>query len=177
MASHLMSVDIEKIRNFLPSAGFKNMKGGQAHMSRIMKSVLIALVALLTLAPLAPNASAQRGHVVVVGRGFYGGGWYGGGGWGWGPGWGGYGPGWYGGYPGYYGRPAGNVKIETKVKDEPIFVDGGYAGLTGHLKKFPLRPGTHTIAVNDPSGHQIFNQRVEVLLGQTTKVYPNSPRG
>ena len=139
-------------------------------MSRIVKSLFIALVALLTLAPLAPTASAQRGHVVVVGRGFYGGGW------GWGPGW--YGPGWGAGYwgPGYYpyyGRPAGNVKIETKVKGEAIFVDGGYAGLTGQLKKFPLRPGTHMIAIKDQDGRQIFQERVQVLLGKTIKVYPN----
>jgi len=147
-------------------------------MSRIMKAFLIALVGLLTLAPLAPNAVAQRGwgHVVVVGRGFYGRGWYGGGwGLGWGPGWGWYGPGWYGGY--YYGPPAGNVKIETKVKGESIFVDGGYAGLTGQLKKFPLRPGEHLIAVKDPDGNQIFRQRVEVFLGKTTKVYPNRQQG
>ncbi len=135
-------------------------------MSRLMKSLLIALVALLTLAPLAPNAAAQ-GRVVVVGRGFYGPGWYG-------PGW--YGPGWYGAYwgPGYYGRPAGDVKIVTKVKGDSIFVDGGYAGLTGQLKKFPLRPGAHMIEVKDQDGRQIYKQRVEVLLGKTTKVYLNS---
>lgn len=136
-------------------------------MKRTMKPLLIALAALLTLAPLAPNAAAQRAHVVIVGGGFYGPGW------GWGPGW--YGPGWYGGYwgPGYYGRPAGDVKIVTEVKGDSIFVDGGYAGLTGKLKKFPLRPGTHTIAVKDPDGRPVFRQRVEVLLGKTTKVYVN----
>jgi len=134
-------------------------------MNRIIKSLLIALVALLTLAPLAPNAAAQRAHAVIVGGGFYGPGW--------GPGW--YGPGWYGGswWPGYYGRPAGDVKLVTKVKGDSIFVDGGYAGLTGQLKKFPLRPGTHTIAVKDQDGREIFRQRVEVLLGKTTKVYVN----
>jgi hypothetical protein len=106
--------------------------------------------------------------VVVVGGagGFYGPGWYG-------PGW--YGPGWYGGYraPYYYGPAAGNVKIVTKLKGDSIFVDGGYAGLTGKLKKFPLRPGNHTIAVKDPNGQPIFQQRVEVLMGKTTKVYPD----
>lgn len=136
-------------------------------MTRTMKVLLIALAALLTLAPLAPNAAAQRAHVVIVGGGYYGPAW------GWGPGW--YGPRWYGGYgwPGYYGRPAGDVKIVTKLKGDSIFVDGGYAGLTGKLKKFPLRPGTHTIAVKDPDGRQVFRQRVEVLLGKTTKVYVN----
>jgi PEGA domain len=159
--------------NFFSTVGFKELKGGQA-MKRVMKPLFIALVALLTLAPLASTASAQRGGHVFVAAGprFYGG-------WGgWGPGWGWYGPGWYAGYwgPGYYGRPAGTVKIETKVKGEAIYVDGGYAGVTGHLKKFPLRPGTHDIAVNDPNGHPIFNQRVQVLLGQTTKIYPNAPQ-
>lgn len=141
-------------------------------MSRTIRSLLIALVALLTLAPLAPKAAAQRGQVVVVGRGFYGGGW------GWGPGWG-YGPRWYGGYwaPGYYGRPAGTVKIETKIKGQSIFVDGGYAGLTGKLKKFQLRPGEHTIAVKDTDGREVYRQRIEVLLGKTTKIYPNPQQG
>jgi len=133
-------------------------------MSRLTKSLFIVLVALLTLAPLAPNATAQRARVVVVGGGFYGPGW------GWGPRW--YGPGWYGG-PGYYVRPTGNVKIETKVKGDSIFVDGGYAGLTDKLKKFPLQPGTHTIAIKDPDGRQVYQQRVEVLLGQTTKIHLN----
>lgn len=136
-------------------------------MSGLTKSLFIALVAMLTLAPLAPNAVAQRARVMIVGGGFYGPGW--------GPGWGWYGPGWYGGYgwPGYYGRPAGNVKIVTKIKGDSVFVDGGYAGLTGQLKKFPLRPGTHTIAVKDRDGRQVYRQRIEVLLGQTTKIYVN----
>lgn len=137
-------------------------------MTRFSKLSLIALVAFLMLAPMAPKAAAQRR--VIVGGGFYGGyygpGWYG-------PGW--YGPGAYGrwGYPYYYGPAAGNVKIETKVKGNSIFVDGGYAGLTGKLKKFPLRPGNHTIEVKDRDGRTIFNQRVEVLMGKTTKVYPD----
>jgi hypothetical protein len=134
-------------------------------MSRLMKALLVGLVAVLSLAPLAPSAVAQRGHVVVVDGGFYGPVGYGG----WGPGWGWRGPGYWG--SGYYGGPVGNVKIVTKVKGDSIFVDGGYAGLTGHLKTFPLRPGTHMIAVKDHDGRDVFQQRVEVLLGKTTKVY------
>jgi hypothetical protein len=65
------------------------------------------------------------------------------------------------------------VKIVTKSKDDSVFVDGGYAGLTAKLKKFALRPGAHTIAVKAPDGRSLLNQRIEVLPGKTTEVYPN----
>ncbi|HEY6293507.1 MAG TPA: hypothetical protein VI455_18290 [Terriglobia bacterium] len=134
-------------------------------MSRLMKTALIALVALVTLAPAAPMAMAQR-RVVVVGGGFYGG-WYA-------PGW--YGPGWYGpryGYYGPYGPAAGNVKIVTKAKGNSIYVDGGYAGLTGKLKQFALRPGSHEIAFRDSDGRTFYQQRVEVLMGKTIAIHPD----
>jgi len=36
------------------------------------------------------------------------------------------------GYGGYYGVPnAGQVKLDTKVKDAQVFVDGAYAGTSG----------------------------------------------
>ena len=133
-------------------------------MSRMMKTVFIALVALVSLAPAAPMAMAQR-RVVVVGGGFYGG-WYG-------PGW--YGPGWYGPryYGPYYGPVAGNVKIVTQAKGNSIYVDGGYAGLTGKLKKFALRPGTHEIALRDSDGRTFYQERVQVLMGKTIEVHPD----
>ena len=132
-------------------------------MSRLAKVILIAFVAVVTLVPAASTASAAR---IIVGGGFYGPVW--------GPAWG---PGWYG--PPYgYGRfvpNAGQVKIVTRSKGNAVYVDGGYAGVTGKLKKFPLRPGNHTIAFKDSDGRTFYQERIEVLLGKTIEVHPDSP--
>ena len=64
----------------------------------------------------------------------------------------------------------GKVKIETKMKDAGVYVDGGYAGTVGQLKTFPLRPGTHNIELREPSGQTIFQEKVDVLAGKTTKL-------
>lgn len=126
------------------------------------KTSVVALAGLLTLAPVA---SARQ--VVIVRpyyrpyyHRFYGPGFYG-------PGW--YNP-WWG--PAYVpAERTGNVKIETNLKGASIFVDGGYAGLTGKLKTFSLRPGNHDIELRDPSGHTFFQERVHVILGKTTKIH------
>lgn len=137
-------------------------------MSRLSKGSLIALVTLLTLAATAPVASAQRRF---AGGGFYGGGYYGGGGW-YGPGW--YGPGGYG--PRYgYGPAAGSVKIVTRAKGNSVYVDDGYAGITGKLKKFQLRPGNHTIEFRDPDGRTFYQEQIQVLMGKTIEVNPGVP--
>src|SRR5579863_3669974 len=131
----------------------------------LIKASLVALVALVCLSPAASPACAQRARVGVV----YGGGWYGpGAGW-YGPrwGWGWYGPspGFYG--PRYYGPAPGKVKIITIIKGNSVYVDGGFAGYTGKLKKFELRPGPHKLEVRDPSGHAFYAERIDVLVGKT----------
>jgi hypothetical protein len=76
-------------------------------------------------------------------------------------------------YPGYYVPPVpptGDVKIDTHMKGGSIYVDGGYAGETSKLKKFPLRPGNHDIEVRDPTGYTLFRNRVQVLAGKTTDI-------
>ena len=84
------------------------------------KTMLILAAALMTLAPVSASA-AVRGFV-VVGRPYYG--WYAPF---WGPYWG-YGAGYYGPY---YAQPnAGEVKLDTKVKDAQVFINGSYAGTT-----------------------------------------------
>lgn len=128
-------------------------------------------VGLLALAVFVPAASAHPGVFV---RGYYGPGW----GWGWyGPAY--YGPAYYGWYDtGYYGAyggavpSVGKVKIETKMRDASVYVDGGYAGKIGDLKTFPLKPGTHDIELRSSSGESIFQQHVEVLAGKTIKLTP-----
>jgi hypothetical protein len=126
-------------------------------MSRILKISAIALLALMTF---VPAASA---------RGFYGGGRWGGGfGVGFYPGYYGYGP-WYG--PGYYLPPnAGEVEIQTKQKGNQIIVDGGFAGRTGELKKFPLRAGTHTIELRNANGKTFYEEKITVIAGKKLKI-------
>lgn len=89
-----------------------------------------------------------------------------------------YGPAYYGWYGPVYVAPyaavpdpyVGKVKFDTKMKDAGVYVDGGYAGTVRQLGTFPLRPGTHNIELRDPSGHTIFQERVDVLVGKTIKL-------
>jgi hypothetical protein len=132
-------------------------------MSRVLK---VSTIALLSLFFLVPAASAHfRGGFV----GFYGPGW----GW-YGPGWGWYSPyGWGWGYP-YAYAPApnvGQVKIKSVAKDALVYVDGGYAGTAGKLKKFTLRPGNHDIELRDPSGHVFHQERINVIPGKTLEIH------
>jgi hypothetical protein len=130
-------------------------------MMRIFKYLAIALLALVTF---VPGASA---------RGFYGGRAFVGGGFGPGfyPGYyGGYGP-WYGYGSGYYPvSPVGEVEIQTKHKGDQIFVDGGFAGRTGELKKFPLRSGTHTIELRNANGQTYYQEKINVIAGKKLKI-------
>lgn len=125
-------------------------------MKRILKYSAIALLAFVTFVP----AASARGFVVVgpyvgFGPAFY-------------PGfYGYYGP-WYG--PGYYVPYTGEVQISTKHKGDQIFVDGGYAGLTGELKKFPLRPGSHTIELRNANGQTYYQEKINVIAGKKIKI-------
>src|ERR1019366_914300 len=135
-------------------------------MKGILKISAIALLALMTSVPVA----SARGF---YGGGFYGGGFYGGGfGGGFYPGYyAGYGP-WYGyGYGPGYGVPnAGEVQILTKHKGDQIIVDGGYAGQTGELKKFPLRAGSHTIELRNAKGQTFYQEKINVIAGKKLKI-------
>jgi len=133
-----------------------------AAMTRFLKYSAIALLAFLTF---VPAASAQRGY--------FGGGYMGGG---FGPG---FYPGGYYGYGPYYGSryypvsPVGEVQILTKQKGNQIFVDGGLAGRTGELKKFPLRTGMHTIEFRDAKGQSYYKEQIDVLAGKKLKIQPD----
>jgi hypothetical protein len=116
---------------------------------------------LLALAIFVPVASA-RPRVFIggyFGPGFYGPAYYG---------W--YGPAYVAPYGVWQAPYEGKVKIETKMKDASVYVDGGYAGTVGQLKTFPLRPGTHNIELRDPSGQTILQEKIDVLAGKTTKL-------
>src|SRR5271157_4779428 len=125
-------------------------------MKQLLKYSAIALLALVTFVP----AASARGFYGGVGFGFY-------------PGFYGYYDPWYG--PGYYCAPnAGEVEIQTKQKGDQIFVDGGYAGLTGELKKFPLRAGTHTIELRDANGKTFYQEEVNVITGKKISIHSDS---
>jgi PEGA domain len=125
------------------------------------KGLLTILAAsMLTLAPMSAPA-AVRGFV-TVGRPYYGG-WYA-------PYWGPYwGPG-YGGY--YYAHPnAGEVKLDTKVKDAQVFINGAYAGTTHQNRSMYLRPGSYNIEIREV-GRTAYAQKVYVVAGKTLHLRP-----
>ena len=126
-----------------------------------MKKMLLIASAALMLLPL--TVAARGRFAVFVGPRFAPMGWYS------------YGNGpFYGPYPygPYYGVPnAGQVKLETKVKDAQVFVDGAYAGTSGKLKTMWMRPGTYTIELRAP-GHPQFAEKIYVVAGNTVHVEP-----
>jgi hypothetical protein len=126
------------------------------------KGLLILAASLMTLAPMSASA-AIRGFV-VVGRPYYGG-YYGGF---YGPYWGPY----WGAYGGYYAHPnAGEIKLDTKVKDAQVFINGAYAGTTHQNKSMYLRPGNYNIEIRF-AGTTQFAQKVYVVAGKTLKLHP-----
>ena len=133
-------------------------------MSRFSKFFLTGILAAATFAPIA----SARPPVVVFRGGFYG------------PGFGWYGPGWYGpyayGYDGYGYRVAntGTIKIESKMKNDSVYVDGGFAGKVGDMKTFHLRTGAHDIEIKTPDGHSVYQEHVNVIGGNTIKLTPGS---
>ena len=150
--------------------GFFGPKGG-VDMTSILKFSAIALLAFLFVVPAAsahPRVFVGGGYVAGPAWGWYGPGWYG---W-YGPGWGWYEPYWWG-YPYAYGPVpnAGQVKFVDVPKDSLVYVDGGYAGTVGKLKRFPLKPGNHDIELRDPSGHRFHQERVHVLAGKTLEIH------
>jgi len=72
--------------------------------------------------------------------------------------------------PNYMETNYSYVKIHTHLKDAAVYVDGGYADKIEKNKKFALRPGNHDIELRDSDGRQLFQERVAVMVGKTTKV-------
>src|SRR5689334_12279855 len=122
-----------------------------------MKKGLLSLAAgLMMLAPMSAPA-AVRGFV-VVGRPYYGGFYrpY------WGPYWG----------SAYYSHPnAGEVKLDTKVKDAEVFINGAFAGTTHQNKTMYLRPGSYNIEIRE-GGRTQFAERIYVVADKTLKLHP-----
>src|SRR4030095_12734491 len=98
-----------------------------------MKKLLLVMAAFAAMLPM--NAFARGRVAVFVGPSFrpLGYGWYG--------------PS-YGMYPygPYFGTPnAGQVKVDTKVKDAEVFINGSYAGMVKDLKTMTMGPGNYNI--------------------------------
>jgi hypothetical protein len=89
------------------------------------------------------------------------------------------GPVWYGPYGGPYWGPyayvqpktTGEIKVDTKVKDAEIFVNGAYAGNTHDSKTMHLRPGTYDVEIRE-GGQTQYAERVYVAAGQTVHLHP-----
>ena len=130
-----------------------------------MKKLLVLVAAAaMSLMPVTASAARVfvRGPVIGFGGGFYG------------PYWGGpyWGPAYYG-YGYGYGYPvAGEVKIDTKSKDDDVFINGAFAGSTKDMKTFHLRPGTYTIEVKR-AGQSSLNEKVFVAAGKTVHLQPS----
>ncbi len=131
------------------------------------KALLILTVAGAMLLPLNAAAEEHHGHGVVV-RPFVGG-WYApyAGAY-WGPLWDPY---WSVPYPVTPYDTMGEVKLDTKVKDAEVFVNGGYVGTTGHNRTLHLKPGGYRIQIREP-GHEPFNANVYVSVGKTVRLKP-----
>jgi hypothetical protein len=121
------------------------------------KTFLAVAFALMTLAPMSASAAVR----VFVGGGY---GWYRPY---WGPYWG------MGYYPGpYYAYPnSGEVKLDTKVKDAQVFINGAYAGTTHENKTMHLRPGSYNIEIRE-NGTTPFAQKIYVAQGKTVHIHP-----
>ena len=124
-----------------------------------MRKLFFIGIVLMTLLP--ATAFARGPAVVIVGPAFAPYGWYS---W-YGP----YGPYPYGPYP---VANAGQVKLDTRVKDAEVFVDGSYAGTVRELKTMMMRSGSYDISVR-ASGREIFEQKVYVVAGKTLKLHPD----
>jgi hypothetical protein len=124
------------------------------------KLMLLVAAAMMTLAPMTASAAVR---VFVGGPGFY-----------YGPG-----PGWYAPYWGTYWGPgpyyafpnAGQVKLDTRVKDAQVFINGAYAGTTKENKTMHLRPGSYNIEIRE-AGTTPFAQQVYVAGGKTIHLHP-----
>lgn len=128
-----------------------------------MNKRTILLFAALAILP-ATSAFARGRVVVFAGPRFGAYGFYG-------PYWGPYG---WAAYPGpFYGTPnAGEVKLDTHLKETEVFINGAYAGTAGKLKSMYLKPGSYNLELRAP-GRQPFAEKVYVVAGKTIKLTPD----
>jgi hypothetical protein len=125
-----------------------------------MKSIVLIGIALMALLP--ATAFARGRAVVVVGPAFAPYGWYS----------------WYVPYYGpyaygpYHAATAGELKLDSKLKDADVFINGSYAGTIGQLKTMMMRPGNYDISIRAP-GRAPFEEKVYIVAGKTVKLRPD----
>ena len=83
----------------------------------------------------------------------------------------GYGPYSYGANSMYSHPNAGEVKLDTNIKDAEVFINGAYAGTVRSLKSMWLRQGAYKLEVRSP-GRARYAERIYVLNGKTLRVRP-----
>lgn len=89
-----------------------------------------------------------------------------------------FGPWGYAGGPGYYspyafGTPnAGELKLDTKMKDAEVFINGAFAGTSRKLKSMYLRPGAYNIELR-ATGHTRYAERIYIVAGKTIHLHPD----
>ena len=142
-------------------------------MKSRIKTICSATVLTAGLLVAAAMPAAAAPHAFVRGGGFgYRGVW--GGGWGgWGGGWGGWGPWGYGYFPSYGFNPnRGEVKLDTKLKDAEVFINGSYAGTVREMKTMWMRQGSYDLEIRAP-GREEFQSRIYVVNGKTIHIRPD----
>ena len=99
--------------------------------------------------------------------------------------WGWYGPfGYYGVYEPYgfyrpftmYNGNAGEVKLDTNVKNAEVYINGALAGTAGKLKSIWLRADAYNLEIRAP-GYTPFEQKVFVIAGKTIRVHADLAPG
>lgn len=65
---------------------------------------------------------------------------------------------------------SGTVKLDTKVKDAAVYINGAYAGTTKDNKTMHLRPGEYNIEIR--AYGQPFARRVYVVADKTLHLHP-----
>jgi hypothetical protein len=90
-------------------------------------------------------------------------------------GWGWYSPYYNGfGYGPYYGgiyQNTGEIKLDTDVKDAGVYINGAFAGTTGKLKTFRLKPNTYDLEIRAP-GRTRYAEKIYVVAGKTLRIHP-----
>ena len=75
-------------------------------------------------------------------------------------------------YPPFGVPNAGEVKLDTNIKDAEVFINGYYAGTVGQLKTMTMRSGNYNLEIRAP-GRTPFQQQIYVVAGKTMKLRPD----
>ena len=63
------------------------------------------------------------------------------------------------------------MKLDTKVKDAQVFINGSYAGTTAENKTMHLRPGNYNLEIKE-NGANRYAESIYVVAGRTLKLHP-----